>query len=94
MRRFALILLLSVLSLAFATTAAAVRRSYHDAQKRGRAMLGGTKVLMLFAALATVALMAAPGAVASPPTEASGTFTYLSSTFSSVRRSGVTQSSI
>jgi hypothetical protein len=51
-------------------------------------MWGGPKVLMLFASLATVALMAAPGAVASPPTEASGTFTYLSSTFNSIRTPG------
>jgi Protein of unknown function (DUF3224) len=43
---------------------------------------------MLFAALATVALVAAPGAVASPPTAASGTFTYTSSTFNSVRSDG------
>jgi hypothetical protein len=51
-------------------------------------MWGGTKILMLFAALATVALVAAPGAAASPPTEASGTFTYLSSTFNSMRSAG------
>jgi hypothetical protein len=43
---------------------------------------------MLCAALATVALVAAPGAVASPPTAASGTFTYTSSTFNSVRLAG------
>jgi hypothetical protein len=43
---------------------------------------------MLFAALATVALVAAPGAVASPPTAASGTFTYTSSTFNSIRSAG------
>jgi hypothetical protein len=43
---------------------------------------------MVFAALATVALVAAPGAVASPPTAASGSFTYLSSTFNSVRSDG------
>jgi hypothetical protein len=47
-----------------------------------------TKVLMLFAVLAAVALGAAPGVVASPPTEASGTFTYLSSTFNSMRTVG------
>jgi hypothetical protein len=52
-------------------------------------MSGGTKVLTLFAVLAAVALMAAPGAAASPPTEASGTFTYLSSTMSSSRTVGV-----
>jgi Protein of unknown function (DUF3224) len=51
-------------------------------------MWGGTKVLMLFAAPATVALVAALGAAASPPTEASGTFTYLSSTFNSMRTVG------
>jgi hypothetical protein len=51
-------------------------------------MWGGTKVLMLCAALATVPLVAAPGAAASPPTEASGTFTYLSSTFNSMRSAG------
>jgi hypothetical protein len=51
-------------------------------------MRRGAKVLMVFAALATVALVAAPGAVASPPTAASGTFTYLSSTFNSVRSDG------
>jgi hypothetical protein len=51
-------------------------------------MRHGTKVLMLFAALATVALVAAPGAVASPPTAASGTFTYTSSTFNSIRSAG------
>jgi hypothetical protein len=51
-------------------------------------MWGGTKVVVLFAALATVALVAAPGAVASPPTAASGSFTYLSSTFNSVRPAG------
>jgi len=43
---------------------------------------------MLFSALATVALVAAPGAVASPPTAASGTFTYTSSTFNSIRSAG------
>ncbi len=51
-------------------------------------MRHGTKVLMLFAVLATVALVAAPGAVASPPTAASGTFTYTSSTFNSIRSAG------
>ena len=51
-------------------------------------MWRGTKVLMLFAALATVALVAAPGVVASPPTAASGTFTYTSSTFNSIRSAG------
>ena len=51
-------------------------------------MRHGTKVLMLFAALATVALVAAPGAVASPPTAASGTFTYTSSSFNSIRLAG------
>ena len=51
-------------------------------------MWRGTKVLVLFAALATVALVAAPGAVASPPTAASGTFTYTSSTFNSIRSAG------
>jgi hypothetical protein len=51
-------------------------------------MWAGTKVLLLFAALATVALVAASGAVASPPTAASGTFTYTSSTFNSVRSAG------
>ncbi len=48
----------------------------------------GTKVLVLFAALATVALVAAQGAVASPSTAASGTFTYTSSTFNSIRSAG------
>jgi hypothetical protein len=43
---------------------------------------------MAFAGLATVALIAAPGAVASPPTTASGTFTYTSSTFDSTRTAG------
>ena len=51
-------------------------------------MWRGTKVLVLFAALATVALVAARGAVASPPTTASGTFTYTSSTFNSIRSAG------
>jgi Protein of unknown function (DUF3224) len=51
-------------------------------------MWRGTKVLMLFAALAASALVAAPGAVASPPTAASGTFTYTSSTFNSVSPAG------
>ncbi len=51
-------------------------------------MWRGTKVLMLFAVLAAVALGAAPGAAASPPTPASGTFTYLSSTFNSMRSAG------
>jgi Protein of unknown function (DUF3224) len=51
-------------------------------------MWSGTKVLMLCAALATVALVAAPGAVASPPTAASGSFTYTSSTFNSVLSAG------
>jgi hypothetical protein len=51
-------------------------------------MRRGTKVLELFAALATVALVAAPGAVASPPSAASGTFTYTSSTFNSVQTAG------
>jgi Protein of unknown function (DUF3224) len=50
-------------------------------------MSGRTKVLTLFAVLA-VALGASPGAVASPPTEASGTFTYTSSTFNSIREAG------
>lgn len=48
-------------------------------------MWRGTKVLMLFAALAAITLVAAPGAVASPSTTASGTFTYTSSTFNSTR---------
>jgi hypothetical protein len=48
----------------------------------------GTKVLVLCAALATAALVAAPGVVASPPTPASGSFTYLSSTFNSMRAAG------
>ncbi|TML05254.1 MAG: hypothetical protein E6G36_03260 [Actinobacteria bacterium] len=43
---------------------------------------------MLFAMLAAVALGAGPGAAASPPTPASGTFTYLSSTFDSMRSAG------
>jgi uncharacterized protein DUF3224 len=51
-------------------------------------MWGRTKVLMLFAALATVALVAAPGAVASPPTAANGTFTYTSSSFNSIQLAG------
>ncbi len=51
-------------------------------------MWRGTKVLMLFSALATVALVAAPGAVASPPTAANGTFTYTLSTFNSIRSAG------
>src|SRR5947208_4727172 len=51
-------------------------------------MWRGTKVLVLFAALVTVALVAAQGAVASPPTAASGTFTYTSSTFNSIRSAG------
>lgn len=51
-------------------------------------MWRGAKVLMAFAALAPVALIAAPGAVASPPTTASGTFIYTSSTFDSTRTAG------
>ena len=51
-------------------------------------MRRGAKILMVFAALAIVALVAAPSAVASPPTTASGSFTYLSSTFNSVRPAG------
>jgi hypothetical protein len=47
----------------------------------------GTKVLVLFAVLVTVTLVA-PGAAASPPTEASGTFTTTSATFNSVREAG------
>jgi hypothetical protein len=43
---------------------------------------------MLFAALATFALVAAPGAVASPPATASGSFTYTSSTFNSIQMAG------
>ncbi len=51
-------------------------------------MWRGTKVLMLFTALVAVALVGASGASASPPTAASGTFTYTSSTFNSVRPAG------
>jgi hypothetical protein len=51
-------------------------------------MWRGTKVLLLFAVLAAVALVAAPGAAASPPTEASGTFTTTSATFNSMREVG------
>ena len=51
-------------------------------------MWRGTKLLVLFAVLAAVALGAAPGAVASPPIEASGTFTYVASTFNSMRTVG------
>jgi Protein of unknown function (DUF3224) len=46
------------------------------------------KVLMVFAALVTVALVVMPGAVAAPPTEASGTFTTTSATFNSMREVG------
>ena len=48
-------------------------------------MRQATKAFVLLTALAAVALVAAPGAVASPPTAASGSFTYTSSTFNSVR---------
>jgi hypothetical protein len=51
-------------------------------------MRRGTKILTLFAALAAIALVGAPGSVASPPTAASGTFTYTSSTFNSIRSAG------
>jgi hypothetical protein len=51
-------------------------------------MRRGTKVLMLFAVLAAIVLVAAPGAAASPPTEASGTFTTTSATFNSMRSAG------
>jgi hypothetical protein len=51
-------------------------------------MRRGAKVLMLSVVLPTLALVAALGATASPPTEASGTFTYLSSTFNSMRTVG------
>jgi hypothetical protein len=48
----------------------------------------GTKVLMVFAALVTVALVVMPGAVAAPPTEASGTFTTTSATLNIIREAG------
>ena len=51
-------------------------------------MWRGTKVLVLFTALVAILAVAAPGAVASPPTAASGSFTYLSSTFNSLRPAG------
>ena len=51
-------------------------------------MRRGTKILMLFTALVAVPLVGASGASASPPTAASGTFTYTSSTFNSVRPAG------
>ncbi len=51
-------------------------------------MWSRTKGLMLFAALASVALLAAPGAVASPPTPASGTFTTTSATLNIIREPG------
>jgi hypothetical protein len=51
-------------------------------------MRGGTKVLMVFAALAAIALVATSGAAASPPTPASGTFTTTSATFNSMREAG------
>jgi hypothetical protein len=51
-------------------------------------MRRGTKVLIGFAVLATAALVAAPGAAASPPTVASGTFTTTSATFNSIREVG------
>jgi hypothetical protein len=51
-------------------------------------MSGRTKVLMLFAALATEALLAAPGAVGSPPTPASGTFSTTSATLNIIREAG------
>jgi hypothetical protein len=44
-----------------------------------------TKVLMLLAVLAAVALGAAPGAAASPPTPAAGTVGNTSATFNSIR---------
>jgi hypothetical protein len=46
------------------------------------------KVLMLFAVLAAVALGAAPGVVAAPPTEVSGTFTTTSATMNIIREAG------
>jgi hypothetical protein len=48
----------------------------------------GTKVLVPFAVLAAVALAAMPGAAASPPTEASGTFTTTSATMNITRSAG------
>jgi hypothetical protein len=51
-------------------------------------MRGGTKVLMVFAALAAIALVATSGAPASPPIPASGTFTTTSATFNSMREVG------
>jgi hypothetical protein len=44
-----------------------------------------TKLLMLLVPVVAVAVVAVPGAVASPPTEATGTFTYTLSTFNSTR---------
>jgi Protein of unknown function (DUF3224) len=44
--------------------------------------------LLLVATVALVAAVAASGASASPPTAASGSFTYLSSTFNSLRPAG------
>ncbi len=51
-------------------------------------MWRGAKAVMVFAVLAAVVLVAAPGAAASPPTEASGTFTTTSATFNNVREVG------
>jgi Protein of unknown function (DUF3224) len=44
--------------------------------------------LLLVTSVALVACVAASSAVASPPTSASGSFTYLSSTFNSMRTAG------
>jgi hypothetical protein len=67
----------------------AMRRSirFSNAQRKGRAMRGKTNVLMLFAVLA-LALVTTTGAAASPPTEASGTFTTTSATFNSMQTAG------
>jgi hypothetical protein len=51
-------------------------------------MWQATKGLVLIAVLAAVALVPVPGAAASPPTEASGTFTTTSATFNSMREVG------
>jgi Protein of unknown function (DUF3224) len=51
-------------------------------------MWQATKGLVLIAVLAAVALVAVPGAAASAPTEATGTFTTTSATFNSMREVG------